>query len=216
MEMHPHRHHYRLIILALFAGLCVIVIALVFYYQRAGMLDTPEAAISQEPSATDESSPITVNKYVTSARTPTGVVFDLEPQSGLPSYPANMPLTLDITLDSNTHPVLGYDIILSRDPSLYDVVSVTSAKPDYTVLKFVKQDRLTITGVFKPGTKKAVALDGDTVVTVVIRPKQAGTLDLTVRESKGQETTKVMTPGEGKTLVKLPIDSPKTLSIDID
>jgi hypothetical protein len=63
MEPHPHRNHYRLIILTLFVGLALITIALVFYYQRSGMLRVPAAVSTQSaPVSIPTTKPTTPKK----------------------------------------------------------------------------------------------------------------------------------------------------------
>lgn len=218
MAHHPHRHHYRLIILTLFLGLGVIVISLIFYYQRAGMFASPHAASSQTVTDTQSGrgSLIPVNKTVTSAHTPTGIRFTVQPPHGQGVYLIGTPISLSIELESQDYPVLGYDIIFDRDMGLYDVVSVTSNLSDYALLKFIKNDRVTVTGVFKPGTTQPRVFAGEKIATMVIKPKRTGTIDMTILTSKGPETTKIMVRGEDRSLMRVPIDAEETLSIDIE
>jgi flagellar basal body-associated protein FliL len=154
MEPHPHRNHYRLIILTLFVGLALITIALVFYYQRSGMLRVPAAVSTQ-------SAPVSIptTKPTTPKKALTGVSFTLQAAETMPSYPRDSSITLNVVAESNKNTVLGYDIVIGRDEEAYDLVSVTSLLPEFTVLKFVKDTKFTITGILKPSVTKPVIFD---------------------------------------------------------
>ncbi len=208
MEPHPHRHQYRLIILTFFVGLALITIALIFYYQRAGMLQSPGAA---------NTSNIVPTSYPTiEKKIPTGVKFTLEASEKSASYPKDTNMAIKIVGESNKNAVLGYDIVLNRDLMAYDVVNVTSLLPEFTVLKFVKDDKLTITGILKPSVTKEVMFAKTPVVEITLRPKKIGTLSLTVIVNKGSSTTKIMSASTDSATVKLPIDDPNTLRLDIN
>jgi flagellar basal body-associated protein FliL len=211
MEPHPHRNHYRLIILTLFVGLALITIALVFYYQRSGMLRVPAAVSTQ-------SAPVSIptTKPTTPKKALTGVSFTLQAAETMPSYPRDSSITLNVVAESNKNTVLGYDIVIGRDEEAYDLVSVTSLLPEFTVLKFVKDTKFTITGILKPSVTKPVIFDKTPIVSVTLKPKKTGTLLLTVLMNEGSETTKIMSTAPNGTALKLPIDVSSTLRLDID
>jgi hypothetical protein len=134
----------------------------------------------------------------------------------MPSYPRDSSITLNVVAESNKNTVLGYDIVIGRDEEAYDLVSVTSLLPEFTVLKFVKDTKFTITGILKPSVTKPVIFDKTPIVSVTLKPKKTGTLLLTVLMNEGSETTKIMSTAPNGTALKLPIDVSSTLRLDID
>ncbi len=211
MEPHPHRNHYRVVIVTLFVGLALITIALIFYYQRTGILRVPGAASVRSSVEI----PVT-NQKAYARKTATGVGFSLVPKSGARVYPANSTITLQVMGDSNKNPVLGYDVVTNRNPDSFEVVSVTSLLPEFTVLKFVKNDYFTLTGILKPSVSKQVIFDTNPLAEIVIRPTRVGPLELTVLTEKGAQTSKVISKGTGQIPEKLLIDSSNTLRLDIN
>lgn len=208
MEPHPHRHQYRLIMITFFVGLALITIALIFYYQRAGMLQRPGAANTYKIIPTAQP---TIAKKI-----PTGVKFTLAVNEVLASYPKDTNLAIKVVGESNKHSVLGYDIVIDRDITAYDVVSVTSLLPEFTVLKFVKDDKLTITGILKPSITKDVMFAKTPVAEITLRPKKVGSLLLTVLVSEGSSTSKIMSSDATSSTVKLLVDDPSSLRLDIN
>ena len=218
MEPHPHRNHYRIVIVTLFVGLALITIALIFYYQRIGMLQNPGAATTQSSiESSDIRIPIPItNQKAYAKKTSTGVSFTLIPKLTTRTYPVNSTITLQVMGDSNKNPVLGYDVVTSRNPGSYEVVSVTSLMPEFTVLKFVKNDYFTVTGILKPSVIRQVMFGTVPLAEIVIRPTKVGPLELTVLTEKGVQTSKVMSKGMGQIPEKLLMDSASTLRLDIN
>lgn len=206
MEPHPHRHQYRLIILTLFVGLALITIALIFYYQRNGMLQQPGAVNTTDLTTF---SPTIVKKA------PTGVKFSFESSASASLSSVNSPIKLTIVGESNKHSVLGYDIVIDRDLSAYDVVDVSSLLPEFTVLKFVKDNKVTVTGILKPSVTGEITFSNTPVVELTLLPKKVGPLSLTILVSEGSSTTKIMSSSTASGAMKFPIDDPSTLRLDI-
>jgi len=209
MEPHPHRYHYRAIIVTLFVGLALITISLIFYYQRNGTIQEPNAA------NTINKTPIPTSIPSTPTKTLTGVKFTLEDDEKSSTYAKDSDLKLVVYGESNNNNVLGYDVVVSRDLADYDVVSASSLLPEFTLLKFVKDDKVTITGILKPSITERVVFTKTPVAEIVIRPKRATSLLLTVLVDAGSSTTKIMSSSSDTTTVKLPIDDPYTLRLDI-
>ncbi len=206
MEPHPHRHQYRLIILTLFVGLALITIALIFYYQRNGML--------QPPGAVDTSNLTQLPPTITQ-KALTGVKFAFESSESASLYPVNTKMRLKVVGESNNHSGLGYDIVIDRDLGAYDVVDASSLLPEFTVLKFVKDDKVTVTGILKPSVTKEVVFSNTPVIELTLLPKKVGPLELTIQVSEGSSTTKIMSSGTASGAMKFPIDDPSTLRLDI-
>lgn len=210
MEPHPHRNHYRLIILTLFIGLSLIGIALVFYYQRIGMIQDPLAANTQTNTTNPKAQPTATKRVLT------GVKFTLEPSTVSPSYPVQSNLSVNVLADSNNNKVLGFDVIVGRDSDAYDVVAVESLLPEFTVLKFVKDDKFTITGILKPSITKTVIFKNTPIAKITLKPKKSGQLALTVLESESSETSKIMSADSKDNPTKLLLDASSTLRLDIN
>lgn len=209
MEPHPHRHHYRAIILTLFVGFALITISLIFYFQRNGSIQEPNAA------NTVNKKPIPTSIPITPTKTLTGVKFTLEADGASFTYKKDADLTIKVYGESNNNSVLGYDVVLSRALADYDVVSAASLLPEFTLLKFVKDDKVTITGILKPSITEKIVLKKTPVAEIVIRPKRAVSLPLTVLVNAGTSTTKIISSSTDTSTVKLPIDDPYTLRLDI-
>jgi hypothetical protein len=194
--------------LTFFVGLALITIALIFYYQRVGMLQSPGAANTYKIIPTSQP---TIAKKI-----PTGVKFTLEANEKSASYPNNTNMAIKVVGESNKHNVLGYDIVIDRDMTAYEVVSVTSLLPEFTVLKFVKDDKLTITGILKPSITKEIMFEQTPVAEITLRPKKVGSLLLTVLVSDGSSTSKIMSSDTSSSTVKLPVDDSSSLRLDIN
>lgn len=209
MEPHPHRHHYRLVIIVLFVCLAFIGIGLVFSYQRLGFLQKPVAVTDQLSVPTPM-----ISSAVAEPSAPT-VYFELVADSAN-TYTATDPFTMTIVASSYGNPVLGFDVLMSRDVNAYDVVSATSLLPEFTVLKFVKDDRVTVTGIMKLAETQPMIFDATPIASLVLRPKTQGTFDISVVPNIASESSKAISPDANGDPRRLLVDEISTLRVDID
>lgn len=110
-------------------------------------------------------------------------------------------VSFDLVLDTAGVGIVGYDVLIGVDKIDFDLVSVTSADPNFTIYKRAHSDYLTLTGAEKLSSKNSVVFTNQKVVTLVLRPKKAGKLDLSIEATQGKETSDFV---DGKTKIYYP------------
>jgi hypothetical protein len=218
MELHPHRHEYRTIILSLFVALALISITLITHYQRSGLVRAPNAVKTQMPSTALILTPIPASEQtiVVNQDNVSEIFFSVVPKSvDKLVYRFGEPIALKIIGSTGGKKVVGYDVLLTGGKQAYDIVSVKSLLPEFTVLKFIKDDHLTVTAVLKPSVKTQTAFESTPFVEIVIKPKASGSLNLKILSKSGKETSKIITIGALGNSEKLYAGDSDNLRLDI-
>lgn len=216
MELHPHRHQYRIIIVTLFTALALISLALVLRYQQSGLVREPGAVQSRLPSYSLTSIPIKKQTTVVKQDTSTHALFSIVPTKvGVLTYKVGKQVSVQVVGSTDGKEVIGYDVLMTGGKNAYDVVSVKSLIPEFTILKFLKDNHLTITGILKPSAKEQKSFEGTPIVEVVIVPKQTGTLNLQILSEQGKESSKAITVGSLGNSKKLLASDSDNLRLDI-
>jgi hypothetical protein len=86
--------------------------------------------------------------------------------------------------------IVGYDILLSIDPLVWEVVDVKSEIPDFIIEYFDKERYVSITGIKDIRNQAPLILNGTPFLSVVLKPKISGALPVSVLRQQGPETTK--------------------------
>lgn len=220
MELHPHRNHFRLLVTTFFLGVCVIVIGVIYRFQEEGRFDPQTVSdvsdVRPTKSAISDVPEITKN----SAQNNPVENIVAEPQFSLSTdvKTASVGSQISITLlgNSGLDSPVGFDALLAVEGGTYDIVSVKSLNTDFNVLKFVKTGRVTLTGILAPRVSKSTPwIDETPLVEVVIKAKEKGQYKLTVLQSVGRESSKIMVKKEDGDSTKLPSASSPSILVDI-
>lgn len=228
--LHPHRHSYRVLIIALFLALAVITIAVIFQYQRMGLIQDPQAVSTRISSqlpvpsrivSTTQDNVQVLNKTTVST-TPIAIqtssaesLFTLKTSQEKSTYQKGEEIVIQVIGNSAKKPVLGYDVIVGANQDAYELISVKSVRSEFTVIKFVKDDHLTVTGILKPSITEEVAFSGEPILEIVLKSKISGSFNLQVLAQSGSESSKFVTSGSGGALLKEPASDSAALSLDI-
>lgn len=114
----------------------------------------------------------------------------IEMKSDKDSY--NINDTVIITLmgylgDKN---IVGYDLLMNIDPASWEVVSINSAIPDFSIKEFDRGNFFSVTG-FKDLQSDAPFLFNSTdILIVTLKPKITGDLLVSVLKNEGAEVTR--------------------------
>jgi len=191
----------------LFVALACIGIAAVVKYQQMGMLQKPQAATT---TSIVEPSPALIPIKINST---SGPKFSLKTQSSNLTVGSN--ITIHIIADSKGQKVLGYDVLVGIKKTEYDLVSVKSLLTEFSTMKFVKDDHLTVTSIQKPSVSQSIEFQNIPIAEIVLKPKQKGVLNLAILLTKGAEITKIMT-SSADTAIKVPAVGSSAANLQLD
>ncbi len=180
--LHPHRHHYRLILVGVMIGLFGLGLSLVKMSQSNGTFlsstaATSKRAIPQTPTAAPVVTPV--------------AFFSVTSDSDLTQVQAGQELSLKLYGDSKGRSVQGFDALITLEGIDYDVVSAKS--PMFDIIKFIKPTHLTVTAIKKMNISQDVILaPTDVIAEIVIKPRAGGTIVPKIIDSMGRETSKMI------------------------
>jgi len=181
--LHPHRHYYRLIIVAVMVGLSGLGLLLVRRAQTNGLFVSSNAVTTIrniiQPSVT--TAPVNNSK----------AFFSIKSDADLRQVYEGREVTLKLYGNSDGRSVQGFDALIKLSGVDYELVSVKS--PDFDVIKFIKPTHLTVTAVKKINiTRDVVLFPNEIVAEIMIKPKTDGSLTSEIAESVGKETSKMI------------------------
>lgn len=90
---------------------------------------------------------------------------------------------------SKEYNIAGYDLLLTTNNELFEVVSVTSVLDEFTVQTFPNEDHTTITGYKNLQSKQPTIFEGTPILTIVLKAKQEGSVPLYIESLIGKEKT---------------------------
>ncbi len=181
--LHPHRHYYRLIVVAVMVGLSGLGLLLVRRAQTNGLFVSSNAVSTIrsiiQPSVT--TAPVSTTK----------AFFSVKSDADLRQVYEGREVTLKLYGNSDGRSVQGFDALIKLSGVEYELVSVKS--PNFDVIKFVKPTHLTVTAVKKINiTRDVVLVPSEVVAEIILKPKTDGTLNPEIAESVGKETSKMI------------------------
>ncbi|MFO0704104.1 MAG: hypothetical protein U0525_05280 [Patescibacteria group bacterium] len=223
MELHPHRIHFRSLILTFFLAVCVIVIGVVYRYQESGFFvpqdkdDVSNVRPTEIPKSSDTSEfqDNKINKAPVVANRPVDVKtqFKLETENRKSGLGDTVVVTV-FASSAGKKPV-GYDAIVEISGGQYDIVSTKSLDERFNLIKFVKNSRITLTGVLSTKFKEANAWDNTPIAQIVVKPKAVGQLKFEISDISGRETSKIMIKNDAGVTEKLFSASSDAVVVDI-
>jgi len=179
--LHPHRFHYRLIVIAVMMVLCGLGLFLVKRSQSNGLFKSSSAASTKQVPL----QPSVVPNVATKA------FFSIKSDADQNQVYADREITLRLYGDSGSRSVQGFDALVKLSGVDYEVVSAKST--NFDLLKFVKPTHLTLTAVKKINiTRDVVLAPSEMIVEVVLKPKADGVLTPEIVEAVGKETSKMI------------------------
>ncbi|MFA9289372.1 MAG: hypothetical protein ACEQSA_05865 [Weeksellaceae bacterium] len=101
-------------------------------------------------------------------------------------------LTLDVVASSTGKDITGYDVLIYIDRTMFDIVSVTSDLPNFSIYQFDKKTHLTVTGIKDLQDRTQSIFDNTILLKVVVRPKQVGSGTVSLYKSEGKEKTQLV------------------------
>lgn len=223
MELHPHRIHFRSLIVTFFLGICVIVIGVVYRYQENGYFvpstksntSTTKAPDAVKPTAIVEKSEAESQTTVVKNSAQAVEIGDRFVIKASRQAKAGELFTFTLVGSSEGKKPIGYDALIAIEGGTYDVVSVKSLTSEFNVLKFVKPGRITVTGALATKVKEASVWSSQEIASITIKPKQAGQYKLSVLESAGRESSKIMVKDDNDQSLKFTSNSSEAVLVDI-
>jgi hypothetical protein len=182
MELHPHRMHFRLLILAFFVGICAIVAGLLYTYGyfdrydgRAGMSSTRNI------------------RQVSPTQIPLKQLFSLSEMETIAQVGEEISVEILSNVSDLTSVPLGFDCLLEVMGAEYEIVRIDTLISDYKTIHFQKSQHMTITSILEPSSKNPpLWYDGLSVMSVILKPKSSGRMTFRISDNKGKETTKIL------------------------
>ena len=237
METNPHKIPYVSLIVTLFMGICLVAIGVVYTYQENGFFSTqkePTSAVrtpvtSVTPSKQSDTRPPEGGRGVirtTPAASTTPMIKVSSEQGSLFSVitdatstaRVNELVTFSIAGSSRGKSPIGYDALVVIEPSAggsFNLVEVKSLISDFSIFKFVKNDRITLTGILKLGSSSSRAWDGTPIAAVTFKPLSPGKYTIKILDASGKETSKVMVDAGNASSEKLISASSTEKEVDI-
>lgn len=116
--------------------------------------------------------------------------MNLTTTGGVTRVPQTTPVILNVTADSAGQQVVGFDVVVSYDPTQFDYVGVKSLVTGFTAQATAANGVVAVTGIKPLTTTEPTAFAGEEVVALTFRPKAPGTARFAVELSRGRATTK--------------------------
>ena len=194
MELHPHRVHFRPLIITFFLGICVIVIGVVYRYQENGYFvpsstsntSTTKTPPTSSPTRAAKAQQVEIQNVVVKNSAQTAELGERFVIKANTEGKVGELMTITIFGTSEGKKPVGYDALISISGGAYDIVSVKSLTTEFNVMKFTKSGRVTVTGVLVPRVREASVWSNEEVALITIKPKEAGQYKLNVLESSGR------------------------------
>jgi hypothetical protein len=101
----------------------------------------------------------------------------------------NTPFTFTVKGSSGGKDITGYDVLLAIDPTMFEIVSIDSAIPAFSILKFEKGSHVTITGIKDLGQNEPSIFNDTMILKVTVKPIQKGNSTLSVLLTNKHEKT---------------------------
>lgn len=207
MEQHPHRNHYRSLIITFFLVVCIIVIGVVYNYQDSGRFGTNSL---QNKTVRETQTPLPSASSEMPLREPIYSINISNPSATLGDE-------VKIVVNGNSfgsRPV-GFDVLMQIDGVSYDVVSVESLDDEFRIMNFGKPTGITITGILATSVNIASNWEDRSLFELTLKPKSEGVMNITIAESIGNETSKIVTDKNGGYDPKIITAQSESASVDI-
>lgn len=133
-----------------------------------------------------------------------------EMKSAKAVFMQNETVELYVSAFSGGKDVVAYDVLLGVDKTQFDIIDITSELPDFTIQKFDNETFQSVTGYKNPSIKEDTIFSDTTFLKLTLKPKMKGDFVVSVFNSQGNESSKMMdkdvniiTPQIGSVLVKV-------------
>lgn len=111
----------------------------------------------------------------------------VQSDTGMPTL--NQPTTFTVRASSGGKDIAGYDILLAIDPNLFEIQSITSAFPSFSILQFERGTHITVNGLKDIGKNDPVILNETALITVTVKPIKKGKTTVSVLLQQDLEKT---------------------------
>lgn len=167
----------KLLLLSLIIVFAVLLFVLYNSQRQKSMEESTKVATSQVPSIAPTIFPTEGNFLLNAVETTSSV---------------NTPVTITLAADSNGKSIVGYDLVFQYDPSSLEIMSVTSALPDFTVYPLQSTDHYSLTATKKITSKDPSVFSETEILQLVVTPKKTGNHTLQLISTLGNEKTQMV------------------------
>ncbi len=105
------------------------------------------------------------------------------------TYTTSETVTLTINGYTEGRDITGYDVLLTLDTDIFELQSVSTAIPGFTVFPFDNDGYIAITAIKDIGENEPTILDGTEMLTVELKPKKKGTGVISIALENDKEKT---------------------------
>lgn len=165
------KHSYRMIIITVI----VILIAIggVVISQNENLQQTMKRTLTgQEGGETATGQPIPLLE-VSSIESRERAWVELIPSNE--SYSQNENVVMTVKGFSEGRDITGYDLLVTIDPEMFELVGVSTAIPGFTVFPFDNIHYIAITAIKDIGVDEPTILENTDMLTIELKPKKKGT-----------------------------------------
>lgn len=108
------------------------------------------------------------------------------------TYSQNENVKLAINGFSEGHDITGYDILVTLDSEMFDLVGVSTEIPGFTVFPFNNGQYIAITAIKDIGENEPSVFDNTKMLTIELKPKKKGQGIISVAVSNDKEKTQLV------------------------
>lgn len=182
------QHSYRMIIITVI----VILVAIggVIISQNENLQQTMKRTLTgQEEGETVTGQPIPLLE-VSSIESRERAWIELIPAAT--SYSQSENVVLTVKGFSEGKDITGYDLLVTLDPEMFELVAVSTAIPGFTVFPFDNGEYVAITSIKDIGAEEPSILDNTDMLTIELKPKKKGTGIVSIALENDKEKTQLV------------------------
>lgn len=182
------KHNYRMIIITVIVVL--IAIGGFVISQNENLQQTMKRTLmGQSGGETTTGQPIPLLE-ISSIESRERSWIELVPSST--TYTEAQNVIVNVKGFSEGRDITGYDLLVTLDPELFDLVGVSTAIPGFTIFPFNNGQYVAITAIKDIGSEEPTILDNTDMLTIELKPKKKGTGIISVALENEKEKTQLV------------------------
>jgi hypothetical protein len=119
--------------------------------------------------------------------------LNLKVENGEISFAINKELKIDIVADSNGKNIIGYDLVLSYDPSSFEFVNATSNLADFKIYPYRRNNYVSFLGTKAIESQTSSIFAQTKIVSLIFKPKKVGKSTFSLKPSITKDNTDLVT-----------------------
>ncbi len=98
----------------------------------------------------------------------------------------NQPFTFIVKASSGGKDITGYDVLLAIDPNQFEIQSISSEVPSFSILQFEKGTHVSVTGIKELGQNEPTIFNDTPILKVTVKPikREATTISVLLEQDK--------------------------------